>query len=99
METITEVDRWLGQADPRNDEEVYSLYRAVSGKENFGQFKCAAREGKLFISAAHAQDTLELGSKNAVIDFLSFFEDRFRIEDDIEIWYLNRQKAAAKKNQ
>jgi hypothetical protein len=89
MATITEFDAWFDMADLDDHEEVYSLYRAVSGRDEMGMYKCDVNNGKYFVTADHVDDTLMLASDKALNAFLSEIESRFGISDfgDIEGWY------------
>ena len=39
MATITDFEAWLEQADPEGHEEVYALYQAVYGADDYGFYE------------------------------------------------------------
>ncbi|MDY4388687.1 hypothetical protein [Pectobacterium aroidearum] len=87
MATITDFDSWLDQADPDDYEEIYALYRTVADADEFGLYKCSVNNGKYFVKADHAEDTLMLASEKARSAFLQAVDSRYDIEGDIEGWY------------
>lgn len=89
--TITDFDSWLDQTEPAGYEDVYSLFRCVSGEENFGRWECKNNQGKLFIEAGSktAYDTLMIASPQAKELFLRILRDRYVTDKDLDIegWY------------
>ncbi|MDD5486633.1 MAG: hypothetical protein PHW65_03675 [Dehalococcoidales bacterium] len=89
MDTITDFNIWLEQADPEDFEDVYCLYHAVKDKENYGLYECKkSKDGKLFIKADHTEETLMLASQKAIDAFLNLIERRY-VDPGMEIegWY------------
>ncbi|HEY1136472.1 MAG TPA: hypothetical protein VGE64_03185 [Xanthomonadaceae bacterium] len=97
MATITDFEAWLEQADPEGHEEVYALYQAVYGAEDYGFYECkvSADGTKWFIKSGHVEDTLMLASEKARSAFLSLIENKYTEGDmDIESWYGYRRAMA-----
>ena len=91
MATITDFESWLGQVRPEGADDVYALFRAVDGEENFGRFRCSRKDEQLFLRVDKWDDILVLASDKAVKAFLSTLKRRFNIEGDIEGWYIARK--------
>ena len=97
MANLTDFNTWLREAEPQGYEEIYSLYKCVESKNDYGIWTCGKNNGTLFIKARHTEDTLMLTSEKAKKEFLRLISDSY-VEDkemDIEMWY-GYQRSMAK---
>ena len=97
MTTITDFASWLDQADPEGHEEVYSLYRAVQDRDEWGPFNAKPARGGdgVIVYADHIDDTLLLASEKAFEAFSKEIERRYVDSDlNIEGWYEFRRSMA-----
>lgn len=70
MGSTTDFDDWLAAEDVEEHEEIYALYQAVSGREDFGNYTINVKGDQTFVKG-HTGTTLFLGSEKARRAFLN----------------------------
>lgn len=83
----SELLDWLNAIDLENYEEIYSLYRAVADKDNYGLFEVQERQNKLIVKASHIDETLEFDSEEELKKFADLIEEEYMDDMDPEGWY------------
>lgn len=78
---------WLSAVDLENYEEIYSLYRAVVDKGNYGLFGITERENKIILKADHLEETLEFSDEDELSSFSDLIEEEYMEDMDPEGWY------------
>lgn len=83
----TEFLAWLNNVDLENYEEIYSLYRTVVDKENYGLFEISEEDNKTILKANHMDETLEFESDEDLSKFADLIEEEYMDEMGPEGWY------------
>jgi DNA-binding Lrp family transcriptional regulator len=83
----SQMHDWLDGLDLDGYEEIYSLYRAVADKEDFGIFKYEETDNKIILSAPHIDDKLELDNDEERKQFEDLIEAEYMDDMDAESWY------------
>ncbi|MCR9017510.1 hypothetical protein [Aquiflexum gelatinilyticum] len=78
---------WLDGINLEGYEEIYSLYRTVADKEDFGIFNIEEIGNKILISVPHLDDVLELNSEEERKQFADLIETEYMDDMDAESWY------------
>jgi|688.fasta_scaffold312258_1 uncharacterized protein YutE (UPF0331/DUF86 family) len=81
------MHEWLDGLDLDGYEEIYSLYRTVADKEDFGIFKLQEKGNKIILSVPHVDDTLELDNDEERQQFADLIEAEYMDDMDAESWY------------
>ncbi|MGJ7547028.1 hypothetical protein [Pseudomonas alloputida] len=97
--TLIDFDQWLDSAVPTDlVEDVYALYCAVEGENEFAQYKAQrAANGQLLVCYDDEGPWLRLATESAKQGFLRRIGGRYVAEGgmDISAWYIMHNGLAA----
>ena len=90
MSTTTDFQEWLGNVEPEDYEEVYSLYRAVKDATSFGIFDVKPARGggeRWIVTASCTDQSLLIASSDARAAFLQHLTKTHCGDLEMEGWY------------
>jgi len=82
-----ELIEWLNNADLENYEEIYSLYRTVKDKQNYGLFEIIKRSDKIILKANNLDETIEFNNDDELRKFGDLIVEEYMDDMDAEGWY------------
>ena len=85
MATVTDLDSWLSNNEPNDEEEKDQLIRSLNDISEEGSYRVTSRNGQYFVYG-WSDDVLRLYNEEKRLKFIAMVEE-VKVEDELEEGY------------